>query len=459
MLELIVFLVIILPGLLLALRGSTYIVDYTILVFVFNRGIRRLVDYANGAFNPFSLISITPIIMLGLLFMGFIWNFNVLGTRPKQIFLLLLAAIGYGMCVGIAKNGAACIFQGSEYLATIGMMGYAAVSPADDKTADRWLKTAGFAALLAALYGWYQYYVIPDWDAFWVREVGFVGYLGKLESTQMSVFSTFAERGVCAAFLGLTAIPMLVSKRWKIGFGLPEALIVVSCIFLTLARSGIIAALLGVVLFPVLNKGKNSGRILIIAALAVAIFFATSSKIPGADRIVDRFASLLHLQEDDSFQGRINNSMTWPLIFNNPVGYGIGSSGMADRISGTNFGISSDNGWMQLATALGIPGSLLFLGALAVLWSYLSQLNRLGIQDDYLSLARTFFVVCLVFMWVSNLFIDFGVMWLVVGRALSPFVIAKADPEFREILEARSPEAASLATNQSSVLSCNQYQR
>jgi putative inorganic carbon (hco3(-)) transporter len=440
MLELIVFLLIILPGVLLALRGSTYVVDYTILVFVFNRGIRRLIDYQNGAFNPYSLISITPILALAMLFVGFVWNFGMLGRRPKQIFLLLLGAIGYGMCVGIAKNGAAAIFQGSEYLSTIGLMGYAAVCPADDRTADRWVKTAGLAGVLAAAYGWYQYYAIPDWDAFWVQAVGFVGYLGKLESTQMTVFSTFAERGVCAAYLGLIAIPMVVSRRWKVWFGLPEAILIVSCIFLTMSRGGIIVAILGVALYPVLNKGKHSGRIIVVAAIAVSVLFAFSSKIPGADRIIERFNSLLHITDDDSFQGRVNNIETWPLLINHPIGFGIGSSGMSDRISGVNYGISSDNGWMQVGTSLGIPGSLLFVGALVLLWNYLCQLDRLGIRDDFLGLARTFFVVSLVFMFAVNLFIDFSVMWVVLGRALSPFMLAKSDPEFREILEGHAAE-------------------
>jgi putative inorganic carbon (hco3(-)) transporter len=443
MLELIVFLIIILPGILLALRGSTYIVDYTILVFVFNREIRRLIDYHNGAFNPLSLISITPIIMLGLLFLGFIWNFGVLGPRPKQIFLLLIGAIAYGMSIGIIRNGAACIFQGSEYLATVGMMGYAAVCPADDRTADRWLKTAAAAGVLAALYGWYQYYVIPDWDAFWVQQVGFVGYLGKLESTEMSVFSTFAERGVCAAYLGLVAIPMLVSKRWKVGFGLPEAILVVSCIFLTFSRSGIVVALLGAVLFPILNKGKSSGRIVIITSLACAALFAVSSQIPGADRIVTRFETLLHIQEDDSFQGRLNNNLAWLLLVKNPIGFGIGSSGLAERISGQSEGISSDNGWIQISTALGVPGFLLFLGALVLLWKYFSMLVRLGVRDDYLGLARTLFVVSLIFMFVNNFFVSFGVMWLVLGRVLSPLMLAKTAPEIREILERQTAQATS----------------
>jgi putative inorganic carbon (hco3(-)) transporter len=202
MTEIAVFFFMILPGFILAVRGSSYLVDYTTFIFVFNREIRRLVDYYNHQFNAFSLISLTPLAMLALLFMGFLGRFNLLHTRAKQIFLMLLGAIGYGFVIGITRNGAACIYQGAQYLSTIGLMGYAATSPADDKTADRWLRTAALAGILAAAYGWYQYYTIPDWDAFWVRQVGFVNYLGgQLVSTKMWVFSTFAERGTCAIYM------------------------------------------------------------------------------------------------------------------------------------------------------------------------------------------------------------------------------------------------------------------
>src|SRR5258707_6714276 len=132
MLEYIVFAAIVIPGILYAIQGSSYLVDYTILVFVFNREIRRLVDYHNQEFNPFSLISLTPLLILGLVFAGFICNFQVLLPRAKQIFLMLLAAIGYGVAVGVLRNGFASVYQGVEYLAPVGLMGYAAVSPADD---------------------------------------------------------------------------------------------------------------------------------------------------------------------------------------------------------------------------------------------------------------------------------------------------------------------------------------
>jgi len=450
MLELTVFLFMVVPGFILAVRGSSYLLDYTTLVFVFNREIRRLVDYSNHQFNAFSLISLTPLAMLALLFVSFVGRFDTLHVRAKQIFVMLLAAIGYGFVIGIAKNGAACIYQGAQYLSTIGLMGYAAVTPADEKTADRWLRTAALAGILAAAYGWYQYFTIPDWDAFWVRQVGFVNYLGgSLEPTKMWVFSTFAERGTCAIYMGLVAIPMLVSKRWRVALGWPEVILILSCIFITFSRIGIVVAVVGVVLFPLLNGGKNFGQILIVVALAVGVLFAFADKIPGVDRMVKRFEILLHVQDDGSFQGRVFIAQaTWPATLQNPVGFGIGSSGMAARINGAANGLVTDNGWLEIMTSLGLPGFALFACALVLLWRYFSLLRRLGVQDDYLGLARTFLIASLVFNWASNFVIEFSVMWIAMGRSLSPLMFEKIDPQIQEILESESAEATSLASNQ-----------
>jgi putative inorganic carbon (hco3(-)) transporter len=445
MVELTIFLLMILPGVLLALRGSSYLVDYAILVFVFNREVRRLVDFCNQQFNGFSAISLTPLLILALLFASFISRFSVLHPKVKQIFWLLLAAITYGFLVGILRNGVACIYQGAQYLSTIGLMGYAAVSPADDKTADRWLKTAAFAGVIAAIYGWYQYFAIPDWDAFWVRSVGFVGYLGKLESTQMSVFSTFSDRGVCSVYMALVAIPVLVSRRWRVFFGWPAVILLLSCVFLTMARNGIIVALLGAVLFPLLNGGKHAGRIIVIAAVVCAAFFAFSSKIPGADRIIQRFESLLHLTDDGSFSGRfVIAKDTGAFALANPLGVGIGSSGLAGKLNGEDtIGVATDNGWLEIVTSLGLPGFALFIAALVLLWRYFSLIGRLGIRDDYLGLARAFLIASLVFTWVGNFFIEFSVMWIAIGRVLSPMMVGNLILDLREEAESEAAEAVS----------------
>jgi putative inorganic carbon (hco3(-)) transporter len=291
--------------------------------------------------------------------------------------------------------------------------------------------------VLAALYGWYQYFTIPNWDAFWVEQVGFVGYLGQLRPTEMWVFSTFPERGPCAAYLALVAIPVLVSRRWRITFGWPELLLLVSCIFLTMARVGIILVACGVVLYPIVNGGRGSGRILLYSTLAVALLFAGLNSIPGADRVVQRFATLGHMQDDGSFKGRVSIFQdTWPDVLKNPAGYGIGSSGTAGRLNGSRYeAVVSDNGWLELMTSLGWFGFALFATALALLWKYLSTLSRLGVRDDFLGLARTYLVATLIFTWGGNFFVEFTVMWIAIGRALSPLMLYKADPEYLEMID------------------------
>jgi hypothetical protein len=441
MLEYIVCIAIVVPGLLYALRGSSYLVDYTILVFVFNREIRRVVDYVNHQFNPFSLISLTPLVMLGLLFLGFLWNLKALHPLAKKIFYFFMAAIGYGVAVGLLRNGVATFYQAAEYLSAIGMLGYVAVNPADDKTSDRWLRTAGWAGVIAAIYGWYQYMTIPAWDAFWVEQVGFVGYLGRLVPMEMSVFATFPERGNCASYMALVMIPMLVSKRWRPLLGWPEALLLLSCIFLTLSRGGIIMATICVILFPLVNKGKGSGRIVFMTVVLLTCALAGLSSLPGADRLTNRFQSLGHMQDDGSFKTRLNIAAGgWSSVFQHPLGYGIGSSGLAGRInSGSQFennSVVTDNGWLTLMTALGLPGFALFMAAIAMLWHYFSLLSRFGVRDDYLGLARAYLIATLIFMWSGNYFGELSVMWIAMGRALSPLLLYK--------LRGGLPESASV---------------
>jgi putative inorganic carbon (hco3(-)) transporter len=261
----------------------------------------------------------------------------------------------------------------------------------------------------------------------------------------MWVFSTFADRGVCAVYLALAAIPMFVSKKWRLFLGWPEAALLVSCIFPTMARSGIIVAILGVVLYPILNKGKHAGRIVIIVALVVGVFFAVSGSIPGLNGFVKRFESLIHMQDDGSFQGRVMIAqVTFPYLAEHPLGFGIGSSGLAERLNGNTQGMVTDNGWLEILSSLGMPGFLLFIGALALIWRYFSMLDHLGVRDDYLGLARTFLVVAIITTWAGNVFIDFSVMWIAIGRALSPMMLQDVViPEFDDSGEEEQAVAVS----------------
>ena len=166
----------VLPAFWFAVAGSSLLVDYALFLYVFNRGIRRVVDWSQGSFNPFSPVVLVPLIATCFLLLPVFARFRFLHSIPKQILILFSLAIGYGTFVGFARNGIAAVYNASEYLAPIALMGFTATAPVDDRTADRWMKSAAWLTVAACLYGWYQYLTIPPWDAFWVERVEFISW-------------------------------------------------------------------------------------------------------------------------------------------------------------------------------------------------------------------------------------------------------------------------------------------
>ena len=65
----------------LAAQRSSYLVDYVVFVYVFNRGLRRILDYNAGSFNPFSPVSLSPLLVTGIMLVPFLARF---GTLPKS---------------------------------------------------------------------------------------------------------------------------------------------------------------------------------------------------------------------------------------------------------------------------------------------------------------------------------------------------------------------------------------
>lgn len=437
----------VLPAFAFAAKGSSLLVDYSILVYVFNREIRRVVDWYQGSFNALSPISLTPLIVLCLLLLPFFSRYRSLHPLAKQMFFLFLLAIAYGTFLGLIKNGLAAVYGGAEYLSAIALMGYTATASIDDRTADRWLKTAGWAAVVASGYGWIQYLTVPPWDSFWVQSVGLVGYLGKMVPTEIVVFSTFPERGPCAGFLALATIPMLVSRRWRLFLGWPEALLILSVILLTFARTGIILVGLGLILYALLNRNKGSASVVVVATLVALAATLGLKHLPDSGRIENRFSTLGHLQDDGSFQGRISMAQAEStMVLSNPAGFGMGSTGMASRVNtGSSYesdAVVGDNGYLELFASIGLPGVLCFAAGIFSLWRHLSTCSRLGLRDDYLGLARAFLILLLIGMLVGNFFVYFSVMWITFGRTLSPQMLEKLENLSVGLDQSRVPRLA-----------------
>ncbi|MEI6493794.1 MAG: O-antigen ligase family protein, partial [Verrucomicrobiota bacterium] len=368
----IVALLIVAPAVLLYAKHSTWIIDYVVWVTVFNRGIRRWVDWMQGEFNAFSPISLTPLVVSGLVFLMVVQNYHKFPPSFQRIMRLFAWALAIAFAVGLVRNQLAAVYALAEYVAPISIMCMAALAGGNEKILDRWMKSIGWAAVAASIYGWYQYYTIPPWDAFWVRAVGFEGYLGKLKSTEMVVFSTMAERGPFAGYLAFAVIPMLISKRWRNVTGWGAVALILATILLTFVRTAIITIVLATVLFPLLNGGKNSLRIIVLLCVGAfgANFFL--GKL-SSDKVNQRLQTFNNITEDGSFKGRVGiAAYGLATALKNPIGTGLGSSGLGGRVNtGTIVAESAigDNGYFSIIFSFGWIGAYCFFYAFYLVWA------------------------------------------------------------------------------------------
>lgn len=405
--DLLVALAIVAPAGYLYLIGSTWLIDYLVWITVLNRGIRRYVDWLAGEFNPLSPISLTPLVISGFIFLVLIQNIKSLPPRVLTIFKFFAVALAMGFAVGIIRNKFAAVYALAEYIAPLSILGCAALARGNELILDRWIKSVGWAALAASVYGWYQYYTIPPWDAFWVRAVGFEGYLGPLVPTKMVVFSTMGERGVLGGFLGFAVIPMIISKRWRNVLGWIPVMVILSVILLTFVRSAIITIALATIMFPVLNRGKNTIQIIVllcVIAVGANVFFQRST---SSSKVAARLQTIGSITEDGSFKGRIEiANYGFASMLKNPLGLGLGSTGLGGRVNtgaiDTGGGGIGDNGYFEILFSFGLIGGGCFFYAIYLIWRQVRMLERMGIRAESLMMFKTLTVTGAVALFASN---------------------------------------------------------
>jgi len=424
---------IVVPALALAVVRSNWLLDYAIIVVAFNRGIRRVVDYYfNGEFNPFSPISLTPLLVASLLLVPGLMQFGRLSRRRRGPIFLLLGALGLGFAVGFVTNRFAAIYSLAEWSAAIGAMIFAATQKASREVADRWIKTAGWCAVGVAAYGWWQYYTIPPWDGMWLVQSGMAGYMGQPEPTKMTVFSTLQERGPCGTFLAWAVVPMIIQPRWRNIGGWASVALILSVIVLTGTRSNLIVISLVAILYPALSKGRGIGRLLVLTGLVVVGATWGLEKLPGMDKMKERFgAESLH-GEGSSLDGRLS-IYEYGLrdMFRQPLGLGLGCSGMGGRTEGGNVRAVGDSGYLQIFAQFGWIGGVLFFTAIWKVWQELGARWKIGGKllgpdrvDSFIPATRAILLASLVFLFVADIFGGFSLIWVFFGRALN----LKADP-------------------------------
>ena len=225
-------------------------------------------------------------------------------------------------------------------------------------------------------------------------------------------------------FLGFAVVPMILTPKWRTSLGWIGVLLVISNILLAQTRTGIILAGLSVMIYVMVNRGTGFWQMAIGFAVITAAAWFGMDRMPGGDKLKDRFATIGNLQEDGSFQGRIEiyqYGMTSILL--NPIGFGLGATGISGRINaGSKDGgsVIGDAGYVEIVATFGWLGAGLVAYALWCMWRELALRYRVGFRLPEVMLGRAFMIALIPACFVGNVITSFSILWIVFGAALCP---------------------------------------
>jgi hypothetical protein len=193
---------------------------------------------------------------------------------------------------------------------------------------------------------------------------------------------------------------------------------------LSLVRSAWGAWVIGL-FFLAAHGGRSRPRFLAALAVTGLVVWPLLSFGPIADTIDARLQTIGTLQQDTSFVARLRfYSAFAPQAFSNLLGAGLGSTGVATKLStGGELGQfgNFDSGIMAIPYVLGWPGGLLYAGGLVWLSSYVLR----GVKRPDLFAAASSGIVVAVLSQLVFANVATGVSGMVLWYFLGLSVAAR----------------------------------
>jgi putative inorganic carbon (HCO3(-)) transporter len=432
-LGLFIFLVVSAIGAVLAVSRSSWFVDYAFLVIAFNRCIRRMVDYHNGEFNPYSLISLTPLVVCGfatLMVVGtIIRSSSFAEAKLRETLLPYAIAVAFAFVVGLFNARLGAVYSLGDYLAPIGLLAFGSWFSHDQRICDRWCRNFCLIVFIVAVYGLWQFYTIPPWDAFWLLAVDFDGYMGEPEPTKMTLFSTLQERGPAGMFMAGGVILLMLRGAFSHLFRWPMAAVIGYAMLLTYTRTSVILCVAACLLFPLLNRNASLRVILGSVVFLAAFIPVIVQQLPGSEHAIQRVSTLARIQDDSSFQGRLRSfrESLSKAVFE-PLGLGLGSHGLAGKVSSaTESGAGDSTGYVQTLRTFGWIGTILVVITLVRLWRNSNTALLQGSGDSTVSFYRAWFSAGMVVFYSGDWLFTATFFWVLGGYVIGR--VSNADYE------------------------------
>jgi hypothetical protein len=338
-------------GLVLYHRSPILYVGFSFWLWFLTPLVRRLADF-RGVFTDPSPILLAPnlVSLVALL--------TLIRYLPRAIycvggpFILVVASIGYGIFVGyISHPGPRLLTESLIWLSPI-VFGFHLYASWRNYPAYRqnFQRVFVWGTLVMGAYGIFQYFVAPEWDMSWLKNMDLVS-AGKPEPMGFRIWSSMNSPEPFSAMIASTLILLLTVNSPLV---IPASTVGYISLLLTLARSSWLGWLVGLISLAGALRPKYQIRLLatVLAISLCVVPIATME--PFNQMIGDRLATFSNLEDDQSAQER-QSSYAGLLreASTNVVGHGIGGP----RYDSAVLSFLLDLGW--IGTAMYIMGMLL----------------------------------------------------------------------------------------------------
>ncbi len=345
----------------------------TMAAWSFTPLLRRLIDFHNGFFNPVSMVSLLPFVMV----IPLLWPCVQKERRARikgplrTILVLWLATFGYGFFISfVFVSPGAATFAFAQYVVPTIVGVWIATQDLPATTLFRRVCIATLpSAAITALYGLGQWVDPPPWDVLWVDGSGFSSAYIPVPFG-MRIFSSLNSPQPAADYWTMTMILVFPFFRLRNVWTWPFLAALGSALMLTLVREAWVGLIIGMVVYLVMSPRRMSaipalGLFAVLLTVLVTALPALLGSGPGGDFITTRITTLGDVGHDDSAlerQEEIRDATEQG--FENPLGSGLGNIGASSKLGNATTasnGTVLDSGYLSRFDELGWLGMLGYL--------------------------------------------------------------------------------------------------
>jgi len=345
-------------------------VFYSFSLWMFTPLVRRLADW-QSSYHAASFIMLAPLLVSGLSGVTVFRRAGRLGSPALLPFTTILVLLGLAFLMGLAQNGAAS--------AALGLLNWGAPilfamhlllrHRSAEEFEGALFDAMAWGVLGIGLYGLFQYFVAPQWDAFWMLQSGMTS-IGTPVPRKIRLFSTMNSPGPMAAMLVVGLLALLArggTMRWVAsGPGFVALL-------LSLGRAAWGGFLLGALVLISTSPPKRAFQYLAIGCVVIGLATPLLFFEPVSSVVLQRVNTLNAADQDVSLRARLELYRNSTSAAQSMLGSGLGASGAATRMAQDQATYDQnsviDSGLVELLMNFGLPGTAIFLVAVIVILS------------------------------------------------------------------------------------------